>query len=268
MSPASGPEVAGCYLYPVKGMTSAPTEHLDVEAGGTARGDRAFVFAFADAEISPDGWVSKHEALTLVNTPQLASITAGYDAATHRLSLAASKQGEASAVLGSRGDDAAQRRALADWLAEVVLGFEKSPLAERPARLPLQLLGDGRARFADRRPEQVSLGAEESARELSQRAGRDVDLIRFRLNLTLRGLEPWGEFAWSGRRLAIGETELRVTAPLMRCKAVNASPAGAGRDLAVLDVLQNEYGHLDFGVEAAVLRGGRIRAGDTIAVLD
>ena len=256
--------VAGCYLYPVKGMTPAPTDHLDVDAGGTARGDRAFVFAFADAELAPDGWVSKHEALTLVNTPELASISAGYDAETRRLTLATPKQGEMCAMV----DDDSERRALSDWLADVVLGFEKSPLAERSSLLPLQLLGNGVARFADRHPKQVSLGAEESARELSERAGREVELSRFRLNLTVRGLEPWEEFAWAGRQLTIGGVELHVTARLIRCKAINASPAGTGRNLPLLDVLQNEYGHLDFGVEAAVLRGGRIRSGDTIAVSD
>ena len=257
-------EVAACYLYPIKGMTCAPADHLDLEAGSTALGDRAFVFAFADANVGPDGWVSKHEALTLVNTPQLASIAASYSTEARRLVLAAPKHG---AVSGSI-DDSGERRALADWLTEVVLGFEKHPLTARATRLPLQLLGDGTARFADRRPEQISLGAEESARVLSERAGLDVALSRFRLNVAVRGLEPWGEFAWTGHRLTIGDAELQVTAPLKRCKAVNASPGGGGRDIPVLDLLQSEYGHLDFGVEAAVRRGGRIKPGDPITVLD
>ncbi|MCY3887129.1 MAG: MOSC domain-containing protein [Chloroflexi bacterium] len=257
-------EVAACYLYPIKGMTCAPADYLDLEAGSTARGDRAFVFAFADADVGPDGWVSKHEALTLVNTPQLASITASYSTEARRLVLAAPKHGEVSGSI----DDPGERRVLADWLTEVVLGFEKHPLAVRTTRLPLQLLGDGTARFADRHAEQISLGAEESARALSERAGRDVALSRFRLNLAVRGLEPWGEFAWAGQRLAIGEAELHVTAPLKRCKAVNASPHGGGRDIPVLDLLQSAYGHLDFGVEAAVRRGGRIKPGDPITVLD
>ena len=60
------------------------------------------------------------------------------------------------------------------------------------------------------------------------------------------------------------EVEIDVTARLVRCNAINASPTGAGRDTELLGVLKDNYGHLDFGVEANVVSGGRVSVGDAI----
>ena len=57
--------VETCYLHPVKGMTPAEVETLELEPGLSPSGDRGFVFAFADAEKQgPAGWVRKHDAIT------------------------------------------------------------------------------------------------------------------------------------------------------------------------------------------------------------
>ncbi|MCZ6707301.1 MAG: MOSC domain-containing protein, partial [Chloroflexi bacterium] len=79
--------------------------------------------------------------------------------------------------------------------------------------------------------------------------------------------QAWDDFGWAGERLRIGETLVEVSAPLVRCKAVNASPEGGGRDINLLDVLDSEFGHLNFGVEANVLEGGVVRPGDPVSVL-
>ena len=57
--------VEACYLYPVKGMTPLEADGLQLEAGRSPLGDRAFIFAFANADLQGDrGWVSKREAVT------------------------------------------------------------------------------------------------------------------------------------------------------------------------------------------------------------
>lgn len=257
--------VAACYLYPVKGLTPLETPSLDLRPGESAAGDRAFVFAFADAaRQGPDGWVSKKESLTLVTTPGLAAVQSAYDAEARRLTLAHAKHGAVTGAVDSPAD----RLRLCDWLTEVVLQLPKSPLHDRPEHLPLQLLGDGRSRFPDRGPQQISLAGEASAHDLAQRVGATVDLRRFRLNLVLRGVDAWAELSWAGRRLQIGAVTATVTAPLVRCKAIEASPGGGGRDLPLLDTLQAAFGHLHFGVEARVESAGRIHRGDAVSVLE
>ena len=257
-------QITACYTYPVKGMTTVSAAALELRPGESVVGDRAFIFAFGNAEImGAHGWVSKRQSVTMLNTPYLPWIESGWNPDARELSITIKGQTKSANV-----DDAASRLELSDWMTDVVLGLPENPLRGRPEREPLQLLGDGNSRFTDRGPTQISLGALASLADLSEQAGVDVDMRRFRLNFAVDGLDQWGEFDWVGKRVKIGETvEIDVTAPIQRCNAVNASPSGEGRDLDLMKLLQAEYGHLNFGVEANVVAGGDVRVGDEIAVV-
>ncbi len=258
-------QITACYTYPVKGMTAHAVDALSLAPGESVVGDRAFVFAFGNAEIMGEhGWVSKRQSVTMLNTPYLAWIESGWDPEARVLSVTAKDQTNSAQV-----DDPASRVELAEWMTDIVLGLPENPLRGRPEREPLQLLGDGASRFTDRGPTQISLGGLESLADLSRRAGVEVDMRRFRLNFSVDGVDSWGEMDWVGRRLRVGETvEIDVTAPIQRCNAVNASPSGAGRDIDLMKLLHDEYGHLNFGVEANVVVGGEIHVGDDISVIE
>ncbi len=255
--------IAACYTYPVKGMTAHSARSLTLRLGESVVGDRAFIFAFGNAEaLGAHGWVSKRQSVTMLNTPYLAWIESGWDPDTRMLSVTYNGQTRNAQV-----DDDASRLALSDWMTNVVLGLPENPLRGRPEREPLRLLGDGAARFTDRGPTQISLGGLASLADLSDQADVEVDMRRFRLNFAIDGLDAWGEFDWVGRRLQIGETvEIEVTAPIQRCNAVNASPTGSGRDLDLMKILHDRYGHLNFGVEANVIAGGEIRPSDEVRI--
>ena len=256
--------VEDCYLYPVKGMTPAAVETLLLEPGKSPTGDRGFVFAYADAETrEPRGWVHKYDALTGLSTPGLAEVEADYDAATRVLTLSFAGEQQAASV-----DDEAQRQSLARWLGTAVKSLPKHPFDAKPEHEPLRLLGDGESLFTDRGPSQVSIGSLASLAALAEAAGAEVDMRRFRSNIVIDGGEAWEEFGWAGKRLRIGETLLEVTAPLRRCKAVNANPAGGGRDINLLDVLDVKFGHLNFGVEANVIEGGDVHPGDAVTLVE
>ena len=256
--------VSSCYVYPVKGMTAQPTETVQLEPGQSVLGDRAFIFAFGNAErVGPIGWVSKRQSVTLLNTPELARIAASFDAASGRLTLGF----EGDERTGDVGSEA-ERTGLADWLADVVHRFEENPLSGRPEREPLVLLGDGSSRYTDRGPTQVSLAGLESLADLTSVAGVDVDFRRFRLNFALEGPAAWDEFNWVGQRLRVGaDVEMDVTAALVRCNAINASPIGEGRDVELMGVLKDAYGHIDFGVEANIVSAGAISVGDSVELV-
>ena len=261
--PPAQPSVEACYLYPVKGMTARRADALRLAPGCSAEGDRAFVFAFADAERrGPIGWVSKRQSVTLLNTPALARIAASFDDERGLLSLSADGETRSAAVDGPR-----EREALAAWFADVVRALDDNPLAGHPEREPLELLGDGSSRFTDRGPTQISLASNASLADLSERAGGEVDMRRFRLNLALDGVAAWDEFDWVGRSLQIGEATVEVSARLQRCGAINADPAGGGRDMDLMRQLLDHYQHLDFGVEANVVAGGIVRPGDPVRPL-
>lgn len=257
-------QITDCYTYPVKGMTTHSMPSLALRPGESVVGDRAFIFAFGNAEPAGSvGWVSKRHSVTMLNTPYLAWIESGWDPDARLLSITTKGQTKSANV-----DDPAARLELADWMTDVVLGLPENPLRGRPEREPLRLLGDGESRFTDRGPTQISLGALSSLADLARTAGVDVDMRRFRLNFSVDGVPTWGEFDWVGKRLRIGDTvEIDVTAPIQRCNAVNASPTGEGRDMDLMKLLNDAYGHLNFGVEANVVTAGEIRVGDEIAVV-
>ena len=257
------PSVEACFLYPVKGMTAHRAGALRLAPGCSAEGDRAFVFAFADAERrGPIGWVSKRQSVTLLNTPKLAAIAADFDARGGVLTITADGEARSAAV-----DSPPERESLAAWFADVVRALDGNPLAGHPEREPLELLGDGASRFTDRGPTQISLASNASLADLSERAGGEIDMRRFRLNVALDGAGAWEEFDWVGKRVRIGEVTVEVTARLQRCGAINADPAGGGRDMDLMRAILDNYRHLDFGVEANVAEGGEIRAGDPVSVL-
>ncbi len=267
-------EIAACYLHPVKGMPPVAMPSLELEPGRSPKGDRAFVFAFATAR--PQGeyrWVSKHDSVTMLNTPHLARLLAAFDPSTRRLTIEAREgNGWGNGPEGDRSasanvDDPGEREVLAAWVARALKRLPSNPLAVMPAVEPLQLLGDGRSAFTDRGPTQVSLGTVDSLRSLSEQAGVDIDIRRFRLNLIMSGVPPWEELSWGQQRLRIGTVVMVVRAPLVRCNSINASPEGAGRDVEVMSALLAEFGHAYFGVEAEVLDGGRVSVGDGVELI-
>lgn len=257
--------IAHCYTYPVKGMTARHTDTVQLQPGRSVTGDRAFVFAFGNAEqIGQIGWVSKRHAVTLLNTPHLSQIEAAWNEHSRILTITANGDSEAALI-----DHEDSRQHLADWFAQIVHSLPENPLTGRPEREPLRLLGDGTTRFTDRGPTQISLASNASLHDLSQHAGAHVDFRRFRLNFAIDNLNPWQELDWIGKRIHIGQhVQAQVTAPIQRCNAINASPDGDGRDAELMQTLQHAYGHLNFGIEANVLTAGPVHVGDTIRLAD
>ncbi len=89
------------------------------------------------------------------------------------------------------------------------------------------------APFLDLRP--VHVVTEESVRELGRRAGRDVELERFRPNLVLAGAEPLAEDRWS--TLTIGGVVLDACESTARCRMIGLDPRSGEHDPRVTRAL-------------------------------
>ena len=64
-----------------------------------------------------------------------------------------------------------------------------------------------------------------------------------------------------------GGARLRVTRRIPRCKATEVNPITADRDADPVEELRAAFGHVDLGVYAEVLEGGRIAMGDAIELV-
>ena len=59
---------------------------------------------------------------------------------------------------------------------------------------------------------------------------------------------------------------LRLTKRIERCAATNVDPATGQRDREIPKALMRLYGHVDCGIYAEVLSGGRLAEGERLAV--
>merc|ERR1712086_263898 len=75
-----------------------------------------------------------------------------------------------------------------------------------------------------------------TVRALSQAAGEDISVLRFRANILFDGVDPWEEFQWVGKVIAVGGVEMRVVKRTVRCAAtcVNLDSGAAGSNIPEL----------------------------------
>ena len=111
------------------------------------------------------------------------------------------------------------------------------------------------------------LGAQAAATE-------PVDSRRFRMTFGVDGLDAHEEDGWIDREVRVGDALLRVTGNVGRCALTTRQPETGEVDFKTLHHLQAYRGDvpttepLPFGVHARVLRPGRVRVGDTVALAE
>jgi uncharacterized protein YcbX len=101
----------------------------------------------------------------------------------------------------------------------------------------------------------------------------DLDARRFRMLIDLANGSAHEEDTWVGGRIGLGETVLRISAPVARCAMTTHDPSTGERDYDTLRAIKEYRGQVDgkdlmFGVWGEVETPGRIRLGDEVRLLD
>ena len=96
--------------------------------------------------------------------------------------------------------------------------------------------------------------------------GHEMNPLRYRGNLLVSGLEPWEELNWMGKRIQIGNAEIDVMRPIMRCPAPGVNPQGGARDIDFEKQMPQRFGHAYCGMYAVTSKAGIISKGDTVKV--
>jgi uncharacterized protein YcbX len=105
-------------------------------------------------------------------------------------------------------------------------------------------------------------------------ATEPVDPRRFRMTFGVDGLEAHEEDRWIDRDVRVGNALLRVSGNVGRCALTTRDPDTGVVDFKTLHHLETYRGDvpttepLPFGVHARVLRPGRVRVGDTVALAE
>ncbi len=236
------------FRHPIKGIGSEALQTAALSPDGALHGDRAWALLTAAAADS-DAWQPRRNFLVVASGPNLAPVTARSSGD----SVTLSHPDRPDITLNPATDGAD----LAAWVAPI--WPEDRPAPARLVRAP----GHG---MTDMEEPYVSLGNLSSLRAFSQRAGYDLDMRRFRMNLWVDGLAPWEEFDLIGKRITIGDVVLEGAEHVGRCRAPEANPESGRRDVVTNKVLQEAYGHTDFGIYLRVINAGDVTVGDALTV--
>jgi hypothetical protein len=244
------------YRYPVKGLTAEALEVAEVEAGGCIPWDRAFALAQGDALFDPDQplWLQKANFMCQMKNARIAGLFSFFEPRTGMLAIRAP---DGSAVVENALSEAGRER---------IGAFLTAFLGDEARGQPRFHHVSGHS-FCDQRHKVVSLINLASLREYEAKVGVRRHRRRFRSNIWFSGAPAWSERSWVGQQLQVGGAVLRVTRPITRCPATEVNPETAERDAKPLDELRQLYGHVELGVHAQVVEGGRFAVGDAIELL-
>lgn len=241
--------LAQIWRHPIKGIGTEELARVAVSADQPLPMDRAWAVLEDGGDAAP-GWRACRNFLRGAKGPSLMAISA--ETAAQHVTLTHPDKAPIRVHLeeGPAPD-------LFSWLSDIYPEDRRAPttMVKAPS------IGMADAPFAS-----ISVLNLASLRALSQKAGHNLDTRRFRGNLWLDGLAPWEEFDLVGKTLVIGAAELEVVEPIGRCRATEANPETGQRDTPTLQLLQDGWGHTEFGVYAKVTVGGDIAVGDSVSV--
>jgi len=242
--------------YPVKGLNGESLDQAVLSKGRGIPGDRRFALAHASSgfDRSSPRWLPKQHFLTLLRDERLALLDGHFDPDTGALTILRDgrqvARGDITQPLG---------RTLVEQFLDAFLppGSRGNPhIVEVPG-----------AMLTDMPDALISILNLTSVMDIERVARAPADPRRFRANLHLDGLPAWAEMAWPGRTLQICGALLEVMEPIGRCAATEVNPDTAERDLHLLRILQQGFGHTKCGVYARVVEEGTIRPGDAVEMV-
>jgi len=254
-------KIESLWRYPVKGLTPEALASAALQPGCCIPWDRAFALAQGDGAFDPanPGWVPKTNFMCLLRNAEIARLKTAFDEATGVLSVTTpAGTGFAANVFTPEG-----QAQLTDFFMDY-LGDEArmGPDGRKPGFVHV-----ADHSFCDHRTQVISLIGLGSLRALEAAVGAPRDKRRFRANIYVEGIEPWAEFDWLGREIAIGGVRAVVQERIDRCGATTVNPDTAARDANPVKELKQNFGHVDLGIFAEVLSAGVVRAGDEIRLI-
>ena len=254
------------FLHPVKGLTPQAFQHFSLTTGHGIRGDRAFALMFIDSdnnnlpEIVP--WMSKKHFAVQNDWPGLAALDCNFDPETEL--LAVERQGVE--LIRENTSLSEGRDRLSNFFTDYLSTLEPNKGARHPQKAPLQLVGNGKtSRYPDRETVHISIISQATMDDLGEKTGQILDVRRFRPNIVVAGIDAWSEFDLVGKQLYLGEAQITVTAKIKRCMNIEIEPETGDRDVPLLSVLKQKYGHLHTGVLATVDSDGVVAVGNILA---
>ncbi|WP_424933582.1 MOSC domain-containing protein [Amaricoccus macauensis] len=245
--------VASLWRHPIKAHGVEAVQSSRFEAGQTMPWDRIWAIAHEASKVATDeavGWVNCNNFSRGAKSPGLMAIRAETDESERRIRLT-HPDAEPIEICPDNAEDAAR---LIAWV---------TPLSNPGRALPRAVVRTRDAGMTDSSFPSVAILNQASLRALEAKAGRRLSEERFRGNIWLDGLETWAEFDLVGKEIRIGSATFLVREPITRCMATAANPDTGKIDVDTLGLLDQDFGHSEFGVYAQVTESGEVAVHDT-----
>ncbi|HIK27841.1 MAG: MOSC domain-containing protein [Oscillatoriaceae bacterium SKW80] len=258
------------FIHPVKGLTPQAKESVVLTPGHGIKGDRAFALMFADC--APDyvtstvPWKSKKNFAVQNDWPSLAALTCNYNPEKDELTV----QRSGITLLVEKTQTPQGRERIGAFFTEYLATQQPTESARHPQRARLNLVGSasGETRYPDRESVHISLLSQATLDAIGEVCGKRVDVRRFRPNILLEGVAAWEEFTWVGQKFLLGSAKIAIAARINRCVNIEVNPDTGDRDLPLLSVLRQHFGHLQTGILATVETEATVTIGDTLTLLN
>ncbi|MGB3511804.1 MAG: MOSC domain-containing protein [Microcoleaceae cyanobacterium] len=259
-------KVKQLFTHPVKGLTPKQCQQIFLTAGHGIKGDRAFALMFLDSD-NPNPpetvpWMSKKYFAVQNDWPGLAALDCDFDSETGFLTVR--RQGVE--LLRANTGLSEGRDRIGTFFTDYLATLTANKGARHPRKAALQLVGNARGttRYPDREPVHISIISQATMDDLGAKAGKILDVRRFRPNVVVEGIGAWSEFDLVGQQLSLGDAQITVTAKIGRCMNIEVDPETGDRDIPLLSALKENFGHCHTGVLATVDRDGAVRVGDIL----
>lgn len=248
------------YRYPVKGLPGQPMTRISLTAGRPIVHDRRFAVCNGDIEFE-DGnphWVRRGNFLQVASNASMVTVSAEHRPEDDFLRL--ERDGEEIFAGRLSAPDAARRL---ESVLSTLVPTDELRGQPRLVEIPPKSGGEEGQAFADTPQPHISIINLGTVRAIGEIVGASLDERRFRGNIYIEA-EPWSEFEWVGRTLAIGDVRLQVASRIGRCAATNVNPASGVRDQNLPQALRKSLGHADCGIYTIVTNDGEIEVGASL----
>jgi uncharacterized protein YcbX len=256
-------QIESLYRYPVKGLTPEPLTQAALTPGRCIPWDRAFALSQGDSafDLTHPTWVPKSNFLCLLKNARAAALKTRFDETTGHLHITAPD--------GTTIDQSALTPEGQSALTTFLTGYLGPEVRFGPDNRAPNFVFVPNHSFCDHRTQVISLIGLGSLRALESAADAARDKRRFRANIYIDNIDPWAEFTWLNRKIAIGaQVTAIVQERIDRCGATTVNPDTAERDANPVLELKRHFGHVDLGIFAEILTPGAIRPGDQIRLVD
>lgn len=264
-------KLASIHVYPIKSTRGIDLPASEVLPRGLP-GDRRWMLVDANGRFLT---ARQHPCLAMVETafdgdvlrvraPDMPELTLPLQPSSPRLRRVQVWNDTLDAVLaGAAADDW-----FSQWLSKPVQLVQMTDDIHRGVDPDYGQPGD-EVSFADGFP--LLLIGEGSLADLNARLASPVPMHRFRPNVVIAGSEPYAEDTWA--RLRIGEVEFEGVKNCSRCVFTTIDPGTGtkspdGEPLRTLQTYRLGDGGIYFGQNLIPRRGGTIRVGDEVEILE